>query len=1378
MLNKKIQSIGLVILTCLLTLNQISAAPNVGVPIRKFDGRVKKMAGGCAPATASVDLDINNVRARILNGGDMWWDLVGTARYEIPKVTETNAKRKNSLFAGSLWIGGFERSNLKLAAMTYRQNGSDFFPGALDTVDASINAEQCVKYDKIWKLNKTDVDNFRLGTEVSDNILTWPGNPIDVNKRQGRFLAPYVEVDNVPGYTPSPTGGATSDYPDIKGDQALWFVYNDQGNIHSETNSTPIGLECRTMAFAFKSNDQISNMTFYKNTVINRGRGRLDSCYFGQWVDADLGYAFDDYVGCDTTLDLGICYNGEDNDPGETGYGLNPPSIGVDFFQGPKADDSDKVDNNHNGIVDEPGETIGMSKFVYYNNDFTNFGNPTLPEHYYGYLVGKWKTGNRITKFSGTSNGTGQQAGFPKADYMFPGDPTSNNKSEWTERNAGNPFGDRRFIQSAGPFTLLPGAVNNVTIGVVWARATSGGAIGSIGELKFADKKAQILFNANFNSILGPEPPSVEFSELDKKLVLTLYNNKGSLDSTERYDRFLPSEIPGKKRHYKFEGYQVFQLANSSVTSADLDNVDKARLVYQCDKVNGITILVNEDFDQDLGTVKKLKVKGEDKGIKHVFELTKDYFSSGDDALVNNRFYYYLVVAYAANTSTDEKEKYLAGRPAEISGVYQLRAIPHRLNEQLFGNILRSEFGTQVPITRLEGTGNGGLNLDFDPSTEAQFFGANPKSIVAKPLYLTGAGPIDVRVYDPLRVPNFDFEFKINDTAVKGLNPINKVRLVDSQSKWTLYNRTAGYTGNLNQWTSNSTINIINEQVIPELGMVVNIRQPNGPAYERDSIRNDGNGLLEATMTFKNPTDIWLTGIFDQETPPSDAFKKGLPWPQNWIRAGNQSFATNTSAPIVVDDYKAPLDASYPSPYIWGYQNYIDPRASYEKMLGGIIAPAALAARSFNGANGDYSSVLTMGPMPQTMKSYTLKGPGKGNTDGISTLNNLGSVDIVFTPDKSKWTKSIVFEMCEDPTLSEGGAVKFGLRKAANPFIETPNGPVYAPGQNTEMGTSWFPGYAIDVETGERLNIIFGEDSYLQTENGRDMLWNPTNNYAAFNYQNPASLIDPTAFITRYLWGGKHWFYVMGARTRQNMGVLKTTCFDPLRKSQGGKAYDSCKTYYNILKDGSSCFVNSDVQKQYLISIMHSAYYTMCPVLTPRGKLNSVTQGIVPNETRIRIRIAKPYANLLTGAEAPEDIQNNGMPRYSFSTKSISPDVAKTTGSEYLKDITITPNPYYAFSFYETSQLDNRVRIANLPPACKITIYSLDGSVIRRYNVAQPSYSEVNPRTQSYLDWDMKNEARVPVSSGVYLIQVDAGALGTRVLKWFGIMRPIDLDTF
>ena len=101
-----------------------------------------------------------------------------------------------------------------------------------------------------------------------------------------------------------------------------------------------------------------------------------------------------------------------------------------------------------------------------------------------------------------------------EANFMFPGesDPigwgTSGNvQSNWTEQTAGNlPF-DRRFAQSSGPFILQPGAVNNITYGVVWARATTGDPFESVVELRKADDKAQALFDNCFKVLEGPHAP-------------------------------------------------------------------------------------------------------------------------------------------------------------------------------------------------------------------------------------------------------------------------------------------------------------------------------------------------------------------------------------------------------------------------------------------------------------------------------------------------------------------------------------------------------------------------------------------------------------------------------------------------------------------------------------------------------------------------------------------------------------------------------------------------------------------------------------------------------------------------------------------------------
>jgi hypothetical protein len=50
--------------------------------------------------------------------------------------------------------------------------------------------------------------------------------------------------------------------------------------------------------------------------------------------------------------------------------------------------------------------------------------------------------------------------------------------------------------------------------------------------------------------------------------------------------------------------------------------------------------------------------------------------------------------------------------------------------------------------------------------------------------------------------------------------------------------------------------------------------------------------------------------------------------------------------------------------------------------------------------------------------------------------------------------------------------------------------------------------------------------------------------------------------------------------------------------------------------------------------------------------------------------------------------------------------------------------------------------------------------------------------TITSIDWDLKNHARIPVSSGIYLIHVEVPGVGERILKWFGVMRPVDLDSF
>ena len=98
------------------------------------------------------------------------------------------------------------------------------------------------------------------------------------------------------------------------------------------------------------------------------------------------------------------------------------------------------------------------------------------------------------------------------------------------------------------------------------------------------------------------------------------------------------------------------------------------------------------------------------------------------------------------------------------------------------------------------------------------------------------------------------------------------------------------------------------------------------------------------------------------------------------------------------------------------------------------------------------------------------------------------------------------------------------------------------------------------------------------------------------------------------------------------------------------------------------------------------------------------------------------------------------------------------TKQKALAMINVVPNPYYAWSSYENANGDSKIKLTNLPPNCKVTILTQNGVVVRRL----------------IRDDKVDHSSGESVASGIYLIHIDAGSLGTRTLKWFGLMRPSD----
>ena len=441
----------------------------------------------CNPPTAQTDLDIANVRARIMNGADMWWDAVNQTgpNYEVPF-----GSGERSWFTVALWIGGLDASNnLHFAAQTYRQDGIDFWPGPLDSLGCGISPAVSSQFNHLWKINRQDVINFIGGAPATPNMISYPGNAPD-----GSRLAPFHDANGDGIYNT-----ADGDYPDfglngtsnccdvLHGDQAIWWVINDNcsNTPHTETHGTPLGIEIQCQAFAFNTTDaDINNTTFYQYKIKNCSPNIYHSTYFGFFADPDLGNYLDDFVGCDVGRSMGYCYN---DTAYPTGYYQHPPIVGIDFLHSP---------------ISSTG--LSMSNFSFFNNDFTCTGNPTTAQIAYNYLQTKDCNNNHY-----------MHLGVP-ANCMYPynSDPTGIStggvpQSPWTEITEGNIGFDRRFVMSAGPFTMQPGEVINcITLAAVWARDTTDpGPYYSLAALQTADDKIQLFFDSCYHyGTLGIPP--------------------------------------------------------------------------------------------------------------------------------------------------------------------------------------------------------------------------------------------------------------------------------------------------------------------------------------------------------------------------------------------------------------------------------------------------------------------------------------------------------------------------------------------------------------------------------------------------------------------------------------------------------------------------------------------------------------------------------------------------------------------------------------------------------------------------------------------------------------------------------------------------------
>ncbi|HEX9951395.1 MAG TPA: T9SS type A sorting domain-containing protein [Rubricoccaceae bacterium] len=631
----------------------------------------------CTLGSASADLSINNAFGRVFNTGSLFFgSSTEAAFYFVPQ-----AAQKSPIYASGLWVGGKVGGQLRMAGGTYNQTGSPsftFWPGPLNVATGQpVNPATCDSFDRLYNVTQSDIANARTGN-VSEDVQDWPvelGAPyfVDTNNDgvRNQDSEPSIQRGfNDPGYGVNGTkiNLGANELPDIIGTQGIWWVMNDVGNIHASQNTPPLGIEVQVLAFSFSRADALGNTTFYKYRIINKSGVDITDAYVSIFSDPDLGDSQDDWVGSDVERGLGFVYNADNADGTGSGasYGTPPPAVGYDFFQGPIVADGPDAGSDL--------DTLGTSAFSYFENLTGPTGDPNTGEEQYNFQQGLWADG---TTMRASGNGYGQATGAV-TKFAFPGNPVTN--QAWSEPNPGAGFpanagSDRRFAIHTGPFVLGNGDTQDIVFGIVFGQGTSN--LNSVTALRAADQLAQTAYDIDFQLAPPPPPPPlcVEGNEVlapgsGRCLEAVEQNGRATLvfgypttssnylGRFEQFDALLRNQ-GAVDSTYNFEGFNIYRYTNSSFETSTRE------LVATYDVVNGVTTVIDQQFDNDLGGLRDFVVaRGTDSGIQYSFDLPN---------LTNYTDYFYGVTAYAYNEESTPKinessATTITVRPARLAG--------------------------------------------------------------------------------------------------------------------------------------------------------------------------------------------------------------------------------------------------------------------------------------------------------------------------------------------------------------------------------------------------------------------------------------------------------------------------------------------------------------------------------------------------------------------------------------------------------------------------------------------------------------------------------------------------------------------------------------
>lgn len=401
-----------------------------------------------------IKLDGNNISSYFQNTGIFNQNSTGSssAGFEWPK-----GSGKTAIFTSGLSISAMVGGNLRQAMCSYK---GEYRFGQIISGTPQIP----IALNRIWKVSAGDNCN---------NSIEWANWGMIVP-----YGAPYRDMNNNGQYD------ACTDIPGMRNATQTIFMALTDGFPASHSpaeyfggGTLPLNADLKITAYTY-GDTTLNDVQFIKFDLVNRGSVAWNNVYMSFIGDFDLGDANDDYLATDSTRNMWIGYNGDNND---AIYGISPPAVGMRILKFPV----NKTVVPFDTIRAMTGSHFYCGGCIAAPCEFTPNGEPL---NAYYYMKGFKKDGSKWMN---------PMFAPPRpTKFNYSGEPEPN--TGWNEvqgrmwncsgDTGANVFpntpGDRRFLLGMGKdnFTMNPGDSQTIVVAQLIARGTSN--LNSVTKLK------------------------------------------------------------------------------------------------------------------------------------------------------------------------------------------------------------------------------------------------------------------------------------------------------------------------------------------------------------------------------------------------------------------------------------------------------------------------------------------------------------------------------------------------------------------------------------------------------------------------------------------------------------------------------------------------------------------------------------------------------------------------------------------------------------------------------------------------------------------------------------------------------------------------------